>query len=51
MNSHSVYLNWLQQQDFEASIEGTTYYPRAAENQSINNLLKTEDHISDGARI
>ena len=51
MNSHSVYLNWLQQQDFEAGIEGTTYYPRAAENQSINNLLKTEDHISDGTRI
>lgn len=51
MNSHSVYLNWLQQQDFEAGIEGSTYYPRAAEDQSINNLLKTKDHISNGARI
>ena len=51
MNSRSVYLNWLQQPDFEAGIEGTAYCPRAAEDQSINNLLKAEDHISDGARI
>ena len=50
-NPHSIYLNCLQQQDFEVGIEDTTYYPQAAEDQSINNLLKVTDQISDGAGI
>lgn len=28
MNWRSVYLNWLRPQDFEAGMEGTTYYHR-----------------------
>lgn len=51
MNSHSIYFNWLWQQDFEVGIEGTTYYPKATKDQSINNLFKATDQIRDGTGI
>lgn len=44
-----MYFNWLRQQDFEVGKEGTTYYPKATRDQSINNLFKATDHIRDGA--
>lgn len=51
MNPHSIYFNWHGQQDFEVGIEGTTYYPKATKDQSINNLFKATDQSRDGAGI
>lgn len=51
MNSHSIYFNWLWQQDFEVGMEGTTYNPKATKDQGINNLFTATDQIPDGAGI